>query len=318
MSRHTPTQSIWIALSSAAMLTLAIAPTRADELLDRAQAAYSASRWPEAERLFRQVIKADPTSGRGEYRLGVTLLYMKRTQEAVAHLDAAEKLGWTPSGISYRRAALKAQQGDMDGAFAMLEDAALKGLPAGVPPSPDPLMDPIKADPRFKGFMERLEQRAHPCRYDAHYRDFDYWIGEWDVRAAGSPPSSPAAENIVTREYDGCVVQEHWTPGGAAAAFGSSFSIFDTTRKMWFQTWVDSVGGLHDYHGSLDPQGNMAFVGETTGIPGQPGRVPVRLTFFKQGPDRIRQFSEISTDGGKSWTTNYDLVYTRRKPAATN
>jgi hypothetical protein len=44
--------------------------------------------------------------------------------------------------------------------------------------------------------------------------------------------------------------------------------------------------------------------------------VPTKLTFFRLGPDRVRQLSEVSTDGGKTWTTNYDLIYTRRKSAA--
>lgn len=41
----------------------------------------------------------------------------------------------------------------------------------------------------------------------------------------------------------------------------------------------------------------------------------VRMTFFNQGPDQVRQLGEQSVDGGKTWTTSYDLVYRRRKPA---
>jgi hypothetical protein len=175
----------------------------------------------------------------------------------------------------------------------------------------------MKADARFKTFLENLDRRSHPCRYDPHYRDFDFWIGEWDVRPPGSPANAPAAENIITQEFEGCVLQEHWKPGGAGTTGGggSSFNIYDATRKMWFQTWVDSIGGLHEYHGNLDEHGNMAFIGESPGGPGKPARVPTRLTFFRLGADQVRQFSEVSADGGKTWTTNYDLIYTRRKAA---
>jgi hypothetical protein len=58
----------------------------------------------------------------------------------------------------------------------------------------------------------------------------------------------------------------------------------------------------------------MLLQGETPGAPGQPARVPTKLTLFRLGPDSVRQFSEISLDGGKSWTTSYDLTY-RRRPA---
>lgn len=40
----------------------------------------------------------------------------------------------------------------------------------------------------------------------------------------------------------------------------------------------------------------------------------VRLTFFHESADRVRQFSErLNADG--TWSVNYDLIYTRRKPS---
>jgi hypothetical protein len=153
-----------------------------------------------------------------------------------------------------------------------------------------------------------------PCLDDPRYRAFDFWVGDWDVRRNGAPADSPASENIVTLEYSRCVVQEHWR--GIGGVTGSSFNIYDASREMWFQTWVDSTGGLHEYRGNPDAKGDMVFTGEVPGDPGQPRRVPTRLTFFRLGPDAVRQFSESSVDGGKSWQVNYDLVYTRRKVPA--
>ena len=307
-----------VALTLVAICATAFTRTAvADDVLDRAHAAFAEHKWDDAAKLFADVVKADPKSAVGQFRLAVSLLYLKQPEAARSHLDAAARLGWQPAGISYRRAAMFAQLGDMDKAFAMLDDAAAKGLPPSVPEAQDALMDSIKADARFKSFLDALDRRARPCRYDAHYRDFDFWIGEWDVRPSGAPTNGPAAENIITQEYEGCVLQEHWKPGGpgSTGGGGSSFNIYDVTRKMWFQTWVDSTGGLHEYHGNLDAKGNMAFIGETPGGPGQPARVPTKLTFLRLAPDQVRQLSEISTDGGKTWTTNYDLIYTKRKPA---
>jgi hypothetical protein len=84
---------------------------------------------------------------------------------------------------------------------------------------------------------------------------------------------------------------------------------------MWFQTRVDSSGGMHEYRGNPDADGNMAYTGEVPGGPGQPARVATRLTFFRLGPDRVRQCSESSVDG-RTWSTNYDLLYTRRPATA--
>jgi hypothetical protein len=38
------------------------------------------------------------------------------------------------------------------------------------------------------------------------------------------------------------------------------------------------------------------------------------LQFIPQGPDTVRQFSQGSTDHGKTWTVEYDFTYNRKKP----
>jgi hypothetical protein len=38
-----------------------------------------------------------------------------------------------------------------------------------------------------------------------------------------------------------------------------------------------------------------------------------RLTFFDLGGEKVRQFGEITKDNGKTWKTEYDLEYRRRK-----
>lgn len=100
---------------------------------------------------------------------------------------------------------------------------------------------------------------------------------------------------------------------GHRATPPSSFNIFDRSIAQWRQTWVDNVGGQHDYWGGIK-DGNMAFIGDTPAANGQFGRVPTRLTFFHISKDSVRQLSEISSDSGKTWTANYDLMYVRRKP----
>ena len=37
------------------------------------------------------------------------------------------------------------------------------------------------------------------------------------------------------------------------------------------------------------------------------------LQFIPMGPDKVRQFSRGSTDGGKTWAVEYDFTYTRKK-----
>lgn len=149
------------------------------------------------------------------------------------------------------------------------------------------------------------------------HRQFDFWVGEWDVRPSGTPASAPTAlGNVVRLEDGGCVVTEHWTTPRMS---GRSLNIFDRTRGEWHQTWVDSTGGLHEYWGALDGSGNLVFHGDTPTDAGDNARQTVRLTFFNLGPDKtrpaqVRQFSEVLGADGR-WTTNYDLTYYRRTAA---
>jgi hypothetical protein len=163
---------------------------------------------------------------------------------------------------------------------------------------------------------------APPKPFDCsapEYRQFDFWIGEWDVvpnaataasNTAAPPPGSKPASNVVERAHHGCVLIENWDDrvGGT----GQSFNVYDRTRKRWHQTWVDSNGGLHQYEGELK-DGNMVFMGEVPLPPASrfQGRRTIRLSFMPMGPDKVRQFSEsLNSDG--TWSVNYDLIYTRR------
>jgi hypothetical protein len=37
------------------------------------------------------------------------------------------------------------------------------------------------------------------------------------------------------------------------------------------------------------------------------------LQIIPMGPDKVRQFSRGSTDGGKTWNVEYDFTYSRKK-----
>jgi len=143
------------------------------------------------------------------------------------------------------------------------------------------------------------------------YRQFDFWVGDWDVvpRGAEPKPGQKPSSNRIVLAHGGCVLVENWA--AATGGTGMSVNIYDRARGQWHQTWVDSNGGLHEYWGNLEG-GNMVYYG-TMPVPSSPQLLMrVRMTFFPMGPDTVRQFSErLNADG--TWSTNYDLIYTRRK-----
>jgi hypothetical protein len=295
----------WPVLAIALACSLARGATWSD-----IEKALAERRFDDAIAALEERLAANPSDALAELRLGTALTEKRRFDAAKTHFDKADKLGVAGGAVAYRRAMLFAQTGERDAAFAQLDLALERGMAPATRPASEPLLEPLRSDARFVAFTERFDRATAPCRHDAHYREFDFWVGTWDVRPNGAAPDSPASENVITLEYGACVVQEHWRSAGGAT--GSSFNIYDASRKAWFQTWIDSTGGLHEYRGNPDASGNMVLAGEVPGGEGQPARVPTRLTLFRQGPDRVRQFSESSLDGGATWTMNYDLIYVRR------
>ena len=297
-----------VLLVMASVFPVALPAQRGTPQDSAAQAAYARLDWPAAVRAYEALVARDTGSPQYRFRYGVALMAVGRHADARPHFEAAERLG-TPVGQTAFRLALIVARSDLTAAFAELRRATDAGL-AGIPtpaPSPEELA-PLQKDARYAGFLEAMDANAHPCLHDPRYRELDFWLGTWDVRPTGQP-NAPPATNVVTREDDGCVLHESWT---APRSVGQSFNIYDRSRGKWFQTWVDNSGGLHEYSGNL-VNGAMVYEGELAAPPPSKGRVHTRLT-FTPSPEGVRQYSERTTDGGKTWIVNYDLFYSRRKP----
>ena len=84
-----------------------------------------------------------------------------------------------------------------------------------------------------------------PCE-GAAFRAFDFWLGTWQVH---KPDGKLAGHNTITREYGGCVLHEHYTTEHGYS--GESLNIYDATRKVWHQSWVDNTGLLPTLEGGI-------------------------------------------------------------------
>ena len=76
-----------------------------------------------------------------------------------------------------------------------------------------------------------------PCAAPLH-RQFDFWIGVWDVVG---PAGKFAGINRVEPTDRGCALSESWSSAGGGYTGHSLNSVGSDGR--WRQTWVDS-GGL--------------------------------------------------------------------------
>jgi hypothetical protein len=143
---------------------------------------------------------------------------------------------------------------------------------------------------------------AGPCE-QPEYRAFDFWLGQWQVK---KPDGQVVGTNRITREYNGCVVHEHYsTPRGYS---GESLNTYDESRKVWHQTWVDAVGTLLLLEGG-PRDGRMVLEGQTI----TPDRQVVRhrITWTPNADGTVRQLWE-STGGDGNTNVVFDGIYVRK------
>ena len=128
----------------------------------------------------------------------------------------------------------------------------------------------------------------------AGYRQFDFWIGDWDAFDVDNP-AVKVAHNRVDPILAGCVLLEDYQ--GTNGSKGQSFSIYDASRGVWHQTWVTNRGKLLVIEGEFG-DGEMVLTGADHAADGKERYV--RGT-WKPGSRGVRETAVTSTDGGKTW-----------------
>lgn len=139
-----------------------------------------------------------------------------------------------------------------------------------------------------------------PCRA-TEYRQFDFWVGDWDVR---TPDGKPAGSNRIERILGGCALRETWK--GAIGTNGTSLNSWDPGTRRWHQTWVGDDGVLLKLEGGLRA-GKMVLLGETVSANGE--RALQRITWSTMAGGRVRQYWEQSSDAGKTWAIAFEGIY---------
>ncbi len=139
------------------------------------------------------------------------------------------------------------------------------------------------------------------------YRQFDFWVGDWDAYEVGKP-SVKVAHARVDRILDGCVLWEQYE--GIDGSKGQSFSIYDASRKTWHQSWVTNRGQLLVIEGELQ-NGEMILSGVDHPVASIDRHVRGEWKPVNGG---VRETAVRSNDGGKTWQPWFDLMFRPRAP----
>ena len=150
-----------------------------------------------------------------------------------------------------------------------------------------------------------------PCSRP-EFRQFDFWIGEWEAFGKNGQKGGDSKISVI---LDSCVILEEWTSANAQQGLiysGKSFNSYNAATKQWQQTWTDNTGNTTEFLRGEGSNGTIIYYADkVTGPDGK--QFMRRLTFTKLDNNKVRQFGELSNDGGKTWIVEYDLEYRRKK-----
>ena len=144
---------------------------------------------------------------------------------------------------------------------------------------------------------------AAPCVNDPERHRFDFWIGKWTVT---TKTGAVAGNSVIESVSGGCALLENWT--SLSGGHGKSLNAYNPRTRQWQQYWIGQDGAVSEFRTSEFKDGNMIFFIKDESKP----RSIVRLTFTPLDSATVRQHSESSSDGGRSWTTQYDFYYHRK------
>jgi hypothetical protein len=274
-----------------------------------ADKAYVAHDWVAAEAQYSALVRLQPDNPRFFYRLAVAARANKHYDAALEAMQKAKALGAAKglpvSLADYEIAASYAGTGNESLALKFLKSSADEGFLQTDRLGSDAEWTSLRTNDQFIALTKQVQHNATPCD-DAKFKQFDFWIGDWDVAQAGD--GVHVGTSHISEEMNGCVVWENWTTTGGPY-FGKSYNTWNSNLNRWEQYWVDSSGGVLFFHGGLKENVMDYWTDDVPQSAG--GTLLHHLQFFNLGVDKVRQFSQGSTDGGKTWHTEYDLIYAR-------
>jgi hypothetical protein len=143
-----------------------------------------------------------------------------------------------------------------------------------------------------------------PACTAAEHKQFDFWIGEWNVfNAQGQQIGS----NRISRIAGSCGLLEEWR--AANGGDGKSVNFFDTADHQWHQIWVGADGTVLRIAGGLK-ESAMQLLGADRKT--ARGIVRDRITWTPQKDGAVEQRWDISIDGGATWQTSFLGTYRRK------
>ena len=150
------------------------------------------------------------------------------------------------------------------------------------------------------------QAEAAGCAASAETRQFDYWLGDWNV---GGPGASSNSKSTVALTLDKCVFVETWDGGRGHA--GQNVFGYSPDDHTWYGMFADNHGRVHIFTQGTVSDGTAEFRGPSRGQNGE--AVLNRVKIVRVAVDKVEQTWEKSSDNGGTWNVVFRGEYSRMR-----
>lgn len=153
----------------------------------------------------------------------------------------------------------------------------------------------------------QAQEPPFDCQASPAHRQFDFWLGEWEVRDA---QGKLAGQNRISSIQRGCALREQWT--SASGGTGESLNYYQPASGQWRQLWLDAGASIIDISGTLNEE-SMVLTGKIYYLKEAVNKA-FRGSWTPLEDGRVRQFFEERDDTGE-WQVWFDGYYSRQTTA---
>lgn len=268
-----------------------------------ADSLYEAHKFRASAQTYMNCLPQTPFDGRSYYRLAVSMEEIRQLDDAMTYYAKADSLGFAKANVRYAIGSLIARKSQIALAIAWLDSAYAAGYADFDGMLRDTDLMYLRNSPEWTAFLERTERKVRPCKFDERYRQFDFWVGEWDVSLTSS--GALVGHNTITIEQNGCLLREEWR--SQSGRIGSSTNFFNPETQKWNQIWISESGDYTFYEGERKDS-TMQFMGRNFDYNIMEWQ-PMRMTFTSNADGSVRQFIETQDAGIDEWKVWFDGTY---------
>lgn len=145
---------------------------------------------------------------------------------------------------------------------------------------------------------------------------FDFWLGEWDLtwpaeQSGGKQGEIGKGTNSIAKMLGRCVVREDFHSPDAGLS-GNSVSVYNVSKRLWQQTWVDDQGSYLLFSGEFKA-GRMTL--RTEPFQRSEKTLVNRMVFRNITPGSLDWDWQTSADSGKTWKDVWNIHYAKKRIA---